>query len=403
MLFASTLLFLVLPAGPIAQQAEPASDAAPELRWVVSPYLQLATRESIVVRWETSLPCSSLVRFGEAAAVAGPEGEPVTAFAAERGRPGAELLHEVELDGLREGQAYYYQVESCDEAGRTLTSPVLSFQTAPNDESTFAFCVIGDTQGNPDVAGRIARLAWSLRPSFLLHAGDLVSTGGDKRQWVEEFFPSMKPLIERVPFYPTLGNHEEDARHYYDYVTLPSPEHRYRFHYGNAAFFVLDSNRRVDPESEQYRWLDDALGHDHSLWKIVCLHHPPYSSDEDDYGDTWNGPSTLGDPRTRALVPLFDHHRVDLVWSGHIHSYERTWPLREGHAAPEGHGTVYMVTGGGGGELEQPGPVRPWFQNTVRRGHGFSFVAVNGGMLEIKSYDLEGRLFDRLAIEKRLR
>ena len=70
-------------------------------------------------------------------------------------------------------------------------------------------------------------------------------------------------------------------------------------------------------------------------------------------------------------------------------------------AAPPADGTVYMITGGGGGGLELAGPIRPFFQNTVKRGHHFCYVAVNGKNLEMKAYDLEGRLFDTLVIEKR--
>jgi hypothetical protein len=59
-----------------------------------------------------------------------------------------------------------------------------------------------------------------------------------------------------------------------------------------------------------------------------------------------------------------------------------------------------MKTGGGGGSLENPGPVRPWFQNNVRREHHFCMVAINGKKLELRSFNLEGELFDTLAIEK---
>jgi acid phosphatase type 7 len=92
------------------------------------------------------------------------------------------------------------------------------------------------------------------------------------------------------------------------------------------------------------------------------------------------------------LTELFDRYGVDVVWNGHIHSYERTWPMREGRVVQhDGNGTVYMITGGGGGGLEQAGPIRPPFQNNVRRGHHFVFVAINGRTMEVKSFDLEGK------------
>ncbi|MFZ4733510.1 MAG: metallophosphoesterase, partial [Pirellulales bacterium] len=172
--------------------------------------------------------------------------------------------------------------------------------------------------------------------------------------------------------------------------------------------FMLDSNKKVDPESEQYRWLEEQLagiraararGAPAPVWTFVSYHHPSYSSDEDDYGNLWKGKSTWGDTRIRPLTKLFDDYAVDFVWNGHIHSYERTWPVRDGRVVEDG-GTIYMITGGGGGGLEQAGPIRPPFQNNVRRGHHFVFVSVNGHDLELKSYGLEGQLFDTLRVRK---
>ena len=162
---------------------------------------------------------------------------------------------------------------------------------------------------------------------------------------------------------------------------------------------MVDSNRNVGPGSEQYVWLKKRLASSKAKWKFVSYHHPSYTSDENDYGDMWSGPSTHGDLRIRALMPLFDQYGVDIVWNGHIHSYERTWPLKGGKVVETG-GTIYMITGGGGGGLETPGPVRAWFQTNVRGGPHWCYIAVNGGTLELKAFDLEGRLFDVLTLRK---
>lgn len=372
----------------------------PELKWLVHPYLQWATTDGMTVRWESSRPSSSIVHWGTKVDFVGEKKNKKPVFASKQVTKGMHLLHEVRIVGLAANTAYYYRVESVDDQGRRLWGESLSFQTAPAAGEPFAFAVISDTQGNPKVSGAVAKHAWALRPNFLLHPGDLVSTGTVKSQWLEHFFSSMKPLLERVAFFPVLGNHERDARFYYDYMSLPAPEYYYTFSYSNAQFFLIDSNREVGPGSEQFLFLERELKKSRAQWKIVCYHHPAYSSDENDYGDTWSGPSSRGDLRTRKLVPLFDRYGVDIVWNGHIHSYERTWPLRQDHATSPGNGTVYMITGGGGGGLETPGPIRPFFQNTVKRGHHFCYVAVNGNTLELKSYDLEGRLFDTTTIQK---
>jgi hypothetical protein len=133
----------------------------------------------------------------------------------------------------------------------------------------------------------------------------------------------------------------------------------------------------------------------------VSYHHPSYSSDEDDYGNLWKGKSTWGDLKIRPLCELFDKYGVDIVWNGHIHSYERTWPIRAGKAV-QGNAPVYMITGGGGGGLEQAGPIRPGFQNNVKRGHHFVYVSINGGTLELKAYDLDGMQFDQIVLKKNI-
>ena len=91
---------------------------------------------------------------------------------------------------------------------------------------------------------------------------------------------------------------------------------------------------------------------------------------------------------------------MDLVWSGHIHTYERTWPLKGGKAVSADEGVVYMITGGGGGHLENAAPVRTPFSAKVYRGHHYCNVLVNGTTLRIEAYDLENRLFDWLELKK---
>ena len=356
----------------------------------IQPYLQYVTQDSITIMWETTRPSNSIVKFGETSQVA-----------SQKKLDDQKYVHEVKIENLKPETQYFYQVTSTDDAKKSVTSKVLTFQTANKFETPFAFAVISDTQSNPKVSGKVARYAWEQRPNFLLHPGDLVGTGTNDSHWKNQFFPSMNPLISRVAFFPVLGNHEVNARNYYDYMSLPTPEYYYQFRYGNSEFFMIDTNKNVGPDSEQYKWLDQALGKSKATWKFVCHHHPPYSSDENDYGDLWKtNKSTRGDKRVRVLTKLYDKHQVDVVWCGHIHSYERTWPLRKNKVVRNGEGPIYMITGGGGGGLETPGPYKPWFQNNVRRGHHYCMVAINGKTLEFKAFDLENRLFDYLKLNK---
>lgn len=367
----------------------PARDKSSALDFVVKPYLQNGAKDAMTVMWQTTKPGSSIVHYGET-------------FECDQSQvvAGSRDMHEVRLEDLKTGTQYFYRVETVDESGEGVYSDGFTFSTAVDEATPYAFAVIGDTQGNPEVSAKLSKLAWAQRPSFAVHAGDLVSTGRDSDHWTQHFFPGMEELISRVPVYPVLGNHEDDSPLYYQYMSIPDPEYYYQFRYGNAHFFMLDTNRNVGPGSEQFVWLEQALSESHATWKFVCHHHPPYSSDENDFGDLWKtNVSTRGDTDARQLVTLYEKNGVDIVWTGHIHSYERTWPVGGGAARQSG-APIYMITGGGGGNLETPGPFRPFFQNHVRHGHHYVMVHVNGQILELRSYSLDDRLFDHLTINK---
>lgn len=366
----------------------PAELPAVPLEFVVRPYLQYATQNSMTVMWQTTAAASSRVDYGE------------TAECLQSSAQDANVtIHEMPLRNLKTDTQYFYRVAS-QNGDATVTSEVRTFQTAVSQDTPFAFAVISDTQGNPTVSGKLAQLAWEQRPHFLLHPGDLVSTGTNNQHWIQHFFASMEPLISRVAMFPVLGNHEQNARNYYNYMSLPDPEYFYKFTYGNADFFMIDTNQRVDLQSKQYQWLDEQLTASKATWKFVCHHHPPYSSDENDYGDLWKtNRSSRGDVRARVLVPLYEEHNVDVVWNGHIHSYERTWPIRNNKAVTD-TSPFYMITGGGGGGLETPGPFRPYFQNYVRRGHHYVMVHINQNVFEMRSFALNGQMFDAFRIEK---
>ncbi len=371
--------------GLVNLQRDARSDA---LTMVVEPYLQYGTTDGMTVMWQTTQPGTSIVYFGETDQCE----QSVSSDDAD--------IHEVRIEGLEPATMYFYRVETTNDAGQKVASGVSTFATAVQPGTPFAYAVISDTQYNPVVSGKLSEHAWAQRPSFVLHSGDLVDTGTNDSHWTQHFFPGMQPLISRVPFYSVLGNHEQNASNYYEYVSVPAPEYYYEFRYGDAHFFMIDTNRNVGPDSEQYRWLEEKLASSDAKWKFASHHHPPYSSDEDDYGNLWKqNKSARGDLRARQLSPLYEKYGVDIVWTGHIHSYERTWPVKE-EAAVAKDGPIYMVVGGGGGNLESPGPYRPFFQNQVRRTHHYVMVHINGPTLELRSYDLDDRLFDTVRIEK---
>ncbi|MHC1766480.1 MAG: LamG-like jellyroll fold domain-containing protein [Verrucomicrobiia bacterium] len=363
-----------------------------KLRFVVKPYLQFGTTTSMTLLCETDHPSRMTVEFGET--------QPLKLRAT---TSAAKLLNELRLEGLKPFTRYFYRATCADDEGNMARSELASFQTAPGADQPWAFGILGDTQRNPDVTRRCAEGIFALRPNFMLHCGDVVDDGFAKQQWVFDLFEPCAKLFAQVPTFPVIGNHEKNSHWYYDYFSLPAPEYYYTFKYGNAQFFMIDSNKDCGPEGEQYRWLEKVLAESTATWKFTAHHHPCFSSDEDDYGDHLKGKTggryTWGDSNVRQLVPLYEKYGVDIAFAGHIHSYERTWPILQ-MSINQAKGVRYIVSGGGGGGLEQAAPQRSWFTLHVARGHHYCFAAVHDRSIQFKAYDLEARLFDTFELTK---
>ena len=320
-----------------------------------------------------------------------------------RGSTKADTLGEVALSGLRPGTRYFYRVVCTDAAGKTRDSRPMTFQTAVEPGDAFNFVVVGDTQRNPAVTGKLAKLMWERRPHFVVHCGDVVDDGESRWQWTGDLFKPCQELFARVPVFPCIGNHEKNHPNYYRYFSAPAPEYYYSYRYGDAEFFVLDTNKDrtlgLLPGGEQYKWLDAALAKSEARWKFCYHHHPAYSSDSDDFGDTAKEGTTAGDLRVRPLQQLYEKHHVDVVFNGHVHVYERTWPIRGGKVDRKA-GVIHVTTGGGGGRLETFGPTPTWFQNQLRADFHFCHVSIHQGELEYKVFDQDGRLFDHITLRK---
>ena len=357
------------------------------LRFEVSPYLQFATRTGITIMSETTEDTDCEVKYGTTY----PPKE--VAKSAKAG-----TMHEIPLTNLQPNTKYFYQVTCATADGKTVTSKPLTFATAVGPTDAYSFCVIGDTQRNPAATSRVAKIMWERRPNFVIHVGDVVNDGEQKWQWTGDLFKSCEELLARVPIYPCLGNHEKNHPNYYKYFSLPKPEYYYSYTYGNAEFFVLDTNKSVAVDTEQYKWLAAALAKSTAKWKVCYHHHPCYSSDSDDYGNTWKGNTTFGALKHKGLIPLYEKHNVDMVLNGHIHLYERTHPIRGGKVDPKG--VVHVTSGGGGGNLEDFDPVPAFFKKQGRVTFHCCYFTVHGGQLECRVFDDEGRLFDQWELKK---
>lgn len=362
-------------------------DGSAENQILIEPYFQYPTVNSATVMWKTSRQSSSVVRIGESVARA----------KVIEGKPGR--IHEVLAGELKPSTTYFVQVESLAD-GKSVRSGWASFRTASPPGTPVKFAVVGDTQDHPETNKIVGAAMFAERPDFAMIVGDLVGMGWKMDQWERDFFASMRPMLSHVPLLPVLGNHERNARIYYDLMSVPAPEYYYTYQTGDVQIWVIDTEHDFRPGSEQYRWLERTLAESKAKWKIAAHHFPPYSSDFDDYGRSLEGPIAGGDIRARQLSKLYDKFNVDLCFSGHIHSYERSYPLRDQKIELTGPATTYIVIGGGGGDLEQFAATRQTFSHTVRTGHHFGTVSADPHKLEFKAFDHQGRLFDSFTLKK---
>jgi len=322
--------------------------------------------DSAFILWDTDRRVIGDVVYGETADLGSRQSESQ-----------ATRRHEVQISGLVPHTSYHYRVEAPDGP----LSEDASFRTAARPEDPFSFAVFGDTQRGHESHQLIADRILSLAPDFILHTGDLVSDGDSKAEW-DTFFAIEQALLQRIPLYPTLGNHENQSSLYFDQFHLPGNERWYMFDYGNARFICLeiDKGAAYDPSSDQYAWLEAALAGNTQTWLVVYFHIPPYTGSQSDAAEVPNIRETLS--------PLFARYGVDLVLNGHHHNYQHF----------DVNGVNYVITGGGGGSIQQVSASQPGLLTyTVQ--HHFIHVAVAGAILSATVLSVDGETLDEFRLE----
>ncbi len=204
----------------------------------------------------------------------------------------------------------------------------------PLKSNSVRFAAIGD-MGTGDaaqyeVAQRMLGARQGFPFDFVIMLGDNIYGGSSPSDFEKKFEVPYKPLLDAgVKFYAALGNHDNPNERFYKLFNMNGSTY-YTFKKGNVRFFALDSNY-MDPK--ELAWLETQLKDAGSGdWKICYFHHPLYSS-----GRT-HGPAT--DLRL-LLEPLFIKYRVDVVFAGHEHVYERIQPQKG----------IYYFTEGASGQL----------------------------------------------------
>jgi hypothetical protein len=198
----------------------------------------------------------------------------------------------------------------------------------------------------------------------------------------------------------------------------------FSFNYGNAHWTILDSNPYVDWINPELRaWVErDLAAAQDQTWRFVAFHHPGFNSSK----------AHFNDQQMRLLAEIFEAHRVDVVWNGHVHNYQRSFPIRfqslkgtdgkpvrnqnnvpgrlsvdqvfDGQTRTHPDGVIYLVTGAGGATLYNPeqqedrGSWQSFTARFVSKVHSLSVADVDGRKLTVRQVAADGAEVDRFTI-----
>ena len=362
--------------------------ASPALSVTRGPYLQMATPTSVVVRWRTDPPSDSCVRYG-------PDVSNSNSLACD---PVPTAEHVVTVSGLSPNSRYFYSVGT---AAGPLTGGDASyfFDTSPSPGAALPtrVWVLGDS-GTADTNAFAVRDAYAAfgagtRTNLMLMLGDNAYSTGTDAEYQAAVFDTYPAFLRNTVVWPTLGNHDgasadsaSQSGPYYDIFTLPrngeagglasGTEAYYSFDHGNIHFICLDSfETSRAPGGAMLTWLQqDALATSQQ-WIVAFRHHPPYTKGSHD-SDTEN---ELIDMRQNAL-PLLEQAGVDLVLTGHSHSYERSF-LIDGHYGPSTTFNSSMKKDGGDGRVGGTGAYKKLPVGPTAHGGEVHVVAGSSGQI----------------------
>ena len=330
------------------------------------PYLQKLTDNSIEINWRTKEQTPTLLKYQTQ------QGQPLEYMDLV-----LDTEHQVKLTKLQANTKYFYRIYDQGKGGRKITkqkglATEFYFTTAPRlmTQNFHAHIwVLGDpgTNGTKKFSYSNKKSQIFVRDAYYKYRKDnnikntdLILTLGDNAYWRgtdQEFqqgiFDVYQDELSHTPIFPVYGNHDAGLDNisyvsraypqthgaYFDIFRLSKPY--YSFDYKGVHFIILDSYDSLweeinagqtnlekvwTPASQapnaMLDWLRRDLAWNYLPWTIVAFHHPPFCH------GTGHTVSDLWQEWMRAnVVPILDEYKVDLILSGHIHNYQRTYQL----------------------------------------------------------------------------
>jgi len=295
------------------------------------------------------------------------------------------------------------------------------FRTHPDPQAPapLTFAVIGDfgvgvKTSSP--ARRQQQIADALRKAvdregvrLILTTGDNVyatkrlfgipvgSTGDEDDDWFFTYFQPYRYILNRIPVYPSIGNHDADETEACDDRTQVEdnfylcerlageeaagrasfrPGLFYRFRYGaDIEFVCIDTSKEAFFRSDRlfalqkhWEFLEASLTArpDGVRWRIPFAHHPPFSA----------GPRHHNTKSMEKLLPLFQRAGVKAMFSGHEHNFQ--------HSRHEE--IDYFVTGGAGRTRDDsPDRFEAAYTRSWSAACHFLLVAIEGDLMTVRA------------------
>lgn len=408
---------------------------------VRGPFLQSARQDGLIIKWRSNAVQVFELKYGLQESLLD-SSMSITGF----------IDFEANLTGLSPATLYYYAITNSE--NKTVTG---SFKTLPVTGATekLSFVALGDcgtgTTMQKEVLSQVKNYYQGKQIDGLLLLGDNAYTYGFDREYQSKFFDVYQnDLLKNTVLWPAPGNHDYAGKlwpndfgerpDYFNIFKLPSEgesgglpsntEAYYSFDIGNVHFVSLDSYGQEDGLrmsnllGKQARWLEKDLTANKLEWTVVFFHHPPFSKGSHDSDKE----QELIDIRTN-LVPIFDQYSVDLVLTGHSHTYERSYFLngfngsetefqKETHAVSSSsgkynltdnscpymkadNGTVYLVGGTAGwvgGTSEGYPHDAMYFSDSKET--GAVIIEVENNVFTVKYLTSKGQVIDNFILVK---
>jgi acid phosphatase type 7 len=322
----------------------------------------------------------------------------------------------------------------------------------------------------------------ALLPDVLIVVGDVVYDRGRVSEYLEDIFAIYNhnwsnpkrgaPILRSTIVLPVPGNHDvalpspeskrdfqrfEDLLGYYLFWDLPmhGPQRMgaanapaldgdqasidrfltaagdrfprtgcYSFDWGNSHWTMLDSNAYMNwGDKDLVAWLENDLGSaQDATWRFVVYHHPSFSSDG----------KHADEQRMRLLAPILERMKVDVVFTGHNHCYERSRPIRflpdhleqgtalhtedcavpgsfqldeqyDGFMHTKPQGVIYLVDGAAGAKFyphSQPEQLKDFSEVYDQSQHSVTKITVDGKRFTAVQVGADGAEIDRFMIDK---